>query len=112
LVISLPAGRWLERRSLIRVSFSSSVWQRAGYVALLVLPWLLPAGGQVWALQLIILLISVPGTLLAIAFNAMFAEIVPSEWRGHVVGRRNACWPEHHRTSLLCGPCWIGSPFH
>lgn len=104
LIISLPAGRWLERRSLIRVSFSSSVWQRAGYVAMIALPWLLPADGQVWALQLIILLISVPGTLLAIAFNAMFAEIVPSEWRGQVVGRRNALLAlSITGTSLLCG---------
>jgi MFS family permease len=104
LIVSLPAGRWLEQRSRIRVSFSSSVWQRAGYVVLIVLPWLLPAGGQVWALQLIILLISVPGTLLAIAFNAMFAEIVPSEWRGQVVGRRNALLAlSITGTSLLCG---------
>jgi len=106
LIISLPAGRWLERRQLIGVTFLSSVWQRVGYLALIILPWLLPANGQVWALQLTVLLISVPGTLLAIAFNAMFAELVPSEWRGQVVGRRNALLAfSIIFTSLLCG--WL-----
>jgi MFS family permease len=33
---------------------------------------------------------SIPGTGIAIGFNALFAEVVPPEWRGHVVGIRNA----------------------
>ncbi len=32
---------------------------------------------------------AVAGTVLAIAFNAMFAEVLPPEWRAHAVGRRN-----------------------
>ena len=90
LLFSLPAGRWLEGRPLIRATFGSSVWHRIGYLVLIPLPWLLPAPAQVWAISLITLLISVPGTLLAIAFNAMFAEVVPPEWRAEVVGKRNA----------------------
>ena len=115
LLISLPAARWLERRSLIRATFLSSVWQRVGYLPLIVLPWVMSASGSVWALELIILLMSVPGTLLAISFNAMFAEIIPPEWRGHVVGRRNALLAlSIIATSLLCGQLldWIPFPLN
>jgi MFS family permease len=45
---------------------------------------------QVWGIVLITLLMSVSGTIVAISFNAVFAEAVPPDWRAHVVGRRNA----------------------
>src|SRR5512137_2833693 len=48
LIVSLPAGRWLERRSLVRVTFYGAIAQRAGYPILMILPWLFPASGQVW----------------------------------------------------------------
>ena len=47
---------------------------------------------------------SLPGTLLAISFNAVFADIVAPEWRAQVVGRRNAILAfSMISTSLLCG---------
>ena len=90
LLISLPAGRWLEGRAVIRVSYLFSIWHRLGYLALVPLPWLLGERYQVWGLVWIALYMSVPGTVLAIAFNAMFADVVPPYWRALVVGRRNA----------------------
>ncbi len=57
---------------------------------LIPLPWLFAADGEIWALIGLTALMSIPGTFLAIAFNATFADVVPPEWRGHVVGRRNA----------------------
>lgn len=104
LLFSLPAGRWLEGRSLIRSTFQSSLWHRAWYLAFVPLPWLFIAPHQVWLLILLILLMSVPGTILAVAFNAMFAEVVPSEWRAHVVGRRQGVLAiSATATSLVCG---------
>jgi MFS family permease len=90
LLLSLPVGRGLQDQSLFRTTFLSSIWNRIGYLALIPLPWLLAPAGQVWMVVVLTLAISVPGTVLAIAFNALFAEVVPPEWRGHVVGRRNA----------------------
>jgi MFS family permease len=90
LVMSAPAGGWLHGRQLFRATYLSSFWHRVAYLAILPLPWLLAAEHQVWALVALVAVMSVPGTLLAIAFNAMFAEAVPSQWRGQVVGRRNA----------------------
>jgi MFS family permease len=106
LIISLPTGRWLEQHSMIRVTFLSSIAFRAGYLPLVLLPWLLAAPGQVWTLELIVLLMALPGTILAISFNAMFAEVVPPDRRGYVVGWRNALVSiSTVATSLLCG--WL-----
>jgi MFS family permease len=90
LLASLPVGRFLERRPLIRYSFWSALLTRLGYLALIPLPWLLASHLEIWALVLITLLMSIPGTVLAIGFNAMFADVVPPDWRSDVVGRRNA----------------------
>lgn len=88
--LSLPGARWLETRSVTRATFVTAVWNRIFLLPLVVLPWVLPRAYQVWATIAIVLIYSIPGTIIAIAFNAMFADVVPPEWRGHVVGRRNA----------------------
>ncbi|OGO10243.1 MAG: hypothetical protein A2Z66_02275, partial [Chloroflexi bacterium RBG_13_66_10] len=90
LAFSMHAARWLHGREIFRATFSSSLWHRVAYLGLLPLPWILGPENQVWALVALVAVMSVPGTLLAIAFNAMFAEAVPADWRGQVVGRRNA----------------------
>jgi MFS family permease len=90
LLFSLPAGRWMEGRALVPVTFWSAVWHRLGFLILVPLPWLFSDRVQVWVIVLLILLMSIPGTILAIGFNAMFAEAVPPEWRAEVVGKRNA----------------------
>jgi MFS family permease len=90
LIFTLPSGRWLETKSFIKVSFQSSVLQRLGFLFLAALPWLFPSEtGQVWGLIGTTLIMSVAGTVLAISFNALFAEVVPPEMRAHAVGRRN-----------------------
>lgn len=105
LIFSLPSGKWLEGRSFIKVSFRSSIWQRLGYVFLIALPWVFSsADGQVWGLIWTTLVMSVAGTVLAIAFNALFAEVLPAEWRAHAVGRRNVLLAVSIAVAtLLCG---------
>jgi len=104
LLFSLQAGHWLEGQPLVRITYLSSVITRMGYVALIPLPWFLAAEGQVWTSIWITLVMSVPATLLAIAFNALFADAVPPDWRGQVVGRRNALLAlSTILSSLLCG---------
>lgn len=104
LLISVPGGRWMQSRPLIRVTFWSSIAHRLGYLFYIFLPLLLIGTGQIWTLVLITLFMSFPGTLLAISFNALFADIVPPEWRAVVVGRRNALLAfSMISTSLLCG---------
>jgi MFS family permease len=90
LIFTLPAGRWLERRPVGPAVFWTSVFHRLFYLPWIFVPVLLLPGEQVWSLILFSLLMSIPGTALAIGFNAMFGAAVPPEWRGHVVGIRNA----------------------
>lgn len=106
LLVSLPAARALEGRSLLRAAFVSSVWFRLGYIPLVFLPVLFAAHIQTWVLPALIVLMSAPGTVLAISFNAMFADVVPPEDRAMVVGRRNALLAvSMMTTSLVSG--WL-----
>jgi MFS family permease len=90
LIFTLPAGRWIEGKSLIKVSYRSAIWQRLGYVFMVALPWVFTSPeGQIWGLIWTILVMSVAGTVLAIGFNSLFAEVLPAEWRAYAVGRRN-----------------------
>ena len=90
LILTLPSGSSMQGKSLIKVSSQSSIWQRLGYLFLVALPWLFPSPeGQIWGLIWTTLVMSIAGTVLAISFNAMFAEVLPPEWRAHAVGRRN-----------------------
>jgi len=104
LLFSLPMARALEGKPLIRPAFVSSLWQRLGYLLLVPLAWLFNPQQEIWAILIIVLLMSIPGTALAIAFNALLADLVPPDWRSIVVGRRNALVAVSMTvTSLLCG---------
>jgi MFS family permease len=104
LLFSLQAGRWLEGKPLVRITSLSSLLTRLGYLGLVPLAWFLNARGQVRAAIAITMIMSIPGTLFAIAFNALLADLVPPDWRGHVVGRRNAILAlTTVISSLLCG---------
>jgi MFS family permease len=104
LIFSLPAGGWLAHKALIPSSTLAAALQRSSYLAFAVLPWLLPAKGQIWAVVGIVVLTSVPQTVLAISFNSLFAEVVPAEARGEVMGKRNALMAISMTvTTLVCG---------
>jgi MFS family permease len=110
LLLALPAGYWVQKRPLGRTVFVTSVLHRMFYLPWIVMPWLLSSSGQVWLLILSSLLMSIPGTALAISFNAMFAGAVPEEWRAYVVGLRQALYALVSITvSLFCG--WILESF-
>ncbi|MDW8269102.1 MAG: MFS transporter [Anaerolineae bacterium] len=90
LVFALPAGQWLAERPLTTTVFWTSIGQRLLYPLLVPLCLWLPATWQNPLILALVVLTSIPGTALAIGFNALFAEAVPEAWRGEVVGRRNA----------------------
>lgn len=106
LLFTLPMGQWLKHQPINRSVFWTAVLHRFFYLFWVFLPvWFLPQG-QVWALILFTLLMSIPGTGLAIGFNALFAAAVPAEWRSHVAGGRNALLALMFIViSLLCG--WL-----
>jgi len=104
LLFSLPAGRWLENRHFVRVTFWAAAWHRLGYLLLIPLPLLFTPTQEIWVIVLITAIMTLPGVVLAIGFNALFAEITPPAWRGEVVGKRNALLAVSMTTvSLSCG---------
>ncbi|MDD5370992.1 MAG: MFS transporter [Anaerolineaceae bacterium] len=113
LMFALPAGHWLETHVHGRPVFWASIIHRLFYLALIPLPWLTGSNNeQIWAVILVTLLMSIPGTGLAIGFNALFADAVPPEWRGHVAGIRNSVLSlTTITTSLVCGQILIRIPF-
>ena len=90
LLFTLPAGQWLNRHPVQQSVFWTAVFHRLFYFFWILLPWVLPPTGQIWGLIMLTLLMSVPGTGLAVGFNALFAGAVPVNWRSHVAGIRNA----------------------
>jgi MFS family permease len=112
LVCALPAGRWLEKQPMSSSVFWAAVLHRFFYLLWVPLPSFLTPQSQIWAFIGLTLLMSIPGTALAVGFNALFADVVPPAWRGHVAGTRNALLAiTFTATTLLCGQILIRFPF-
>jgi hypothetical protein len=112
LLLTLPAGKWLSRRPIGPSVFWSAVLLRIVHLLWIPLPALLLARAQVWTYIGLTLLMSIPGSALAVGFNGLYAESVPPEWRAHVAGIRNALLAATFTlTSLLCGYTLTAIPF-
>ncbi len=90
LLLALPAGSWLKSRPIDKSVFWTSLGQRFFYLFMAFLPWLISDNLQVWMLILFTLLMSIPGSAIAVGFNELFASAIPARFRGVVAGRRNA----------------------
>jgi MFS family permease len=111
LISALPAGQWLERRPIGKGVFIASVLTRLFYLAFVLLPFFFNGKTEVWAIIWVILIMNIPGTALLVGFNALFAEAVPPEWRGHVAGIRNALIAfVGVITNLVCGQILVRVP--
>lgn len=102
--LSIPAGWWLRKQKLDRVTFLTSVLFRLFYGLWIPLPLLFSEPSQIQFILGATLVMSIPGTVLAVSFNALFADTVPPQWRGQVAGIRNALLAiTFILTSLICG---------
>lgn len=90
LLFTFPAGSLTRKWTTAKAVQWSALAMRLFYFLLIPLPVLLPPGTQIWVIILITLVMNIPGVIIAVQFNAFFAEVTPPEWRGHVVGIRNA----------------------
>lgn len=90
MIISLPAGRILKNFQARPASAAAAAISRSLFVVYALLPWLLPPAQQVNAIVILSVVIAIPGTFVNIGFSQFFMEGVPAEWRGQVVGARNA----------------------
>lgn len=112
LLLTLPAGRWVAARPLGAVTFWTAVLYRFWYLTWSLIPFFLAPHAQVWAIILTTVLMSLVGPALSIGFNALYAAVVPPEWRSLVAGRRNALYAMTLVvTSLLAGQLLERLPF-
>jgi MFS family permease len=89
-LFAIPAGRWIDKRSLTPAVTRAAFYHRLGYFVLIPLPFFLPDPLKVWVILTTIILMAIPGSALAVGFNGLLAMAVTPEKRGRVVGWRNA----------------------
>ncbi|MHB1118793.1 MAG: MFS transporter [Bellilinea sp.] len=90
LLFTFPAGSFTSKWTTAKAVRWSALVMRLFYLFLIPLPILLPGDTQIWVIISLTLLMNIPGVIIAVQFNAFFAEVTPPEYRGHVVGIRNA----------------------
>ncbi|HEX7555899.1 MAG TPA: MFS transporter [Leptolinea sp.] len=115
LMVALPAGHLLAKYQFERPVFFSAIFQRIFYSVLIFIPLLFAPSGQMTTILVITFVMSIPGTVLAIGFNALFADSVPAEHRGRVAGIRNAVLSIATIISTLaCGQVltWVAFPLN
>ncbi len=113
LILALPVGSWLENRKIDKSVFYAAIFQRLFYLLMAGLPLLIiKSQAQIGVLILLTLLMSFPGSIIAVGFNVLFAASVPTRYRGMVAGRRNAVFSiTTIVTTLICGRILTVVPF-
>ena len=90
LIFTLPVGTWLQHGNSDLKVINASFVHRIFYLLWVPVPLLFIDKTQIELLLLITFVMSVPGTILQVGFNSLFAESVPINLRGYVAGVRNA----------------------
>ncbi len=112
LLLSLPVGWLLKNIPTGRATVLSALAGRSLLLVYALLPWLLPPSMQVEGLFVMAILMTVPNTVIGISFGQFFVEAIPREWRGTVVGARNAIMAMiTFPVTLLCGQILSRLPF-
>lgn len=112
LIFVLPAGTWLQKGDNDRKVVISSIVFRMFYLLWIPIPLLFINSVQIELLLMITFVMSIPGTVLQVGFNELFAEAVPVDWRGYVAGIRNATLAVISIViSLVCGKLLVSVAF-
>lgn len=115
LLFTFPAGTLASRWSSIDSVKWGALLTRSFYLGFLLLPLFFTESTQIWVIILISLVMNIPGVLVALQFNAEFAEVVPIEYRGHVSGTRNALYALSSMVTLLISGrilSWVSMPLN
>jgi MFS family permease len=112
LLVSIPAGLIIQKFSITTLTRRAALIVRLFYLLLIPLPILFPPQTQIWLIIIITLIMTIPGTLTAVIGNAFLAEMIPPEWRGQVIGTRNALVAGSSMvTALVVGQVLKNLPF-
>ncbi|MCC7354093.1 MAG: MFS transporter [Anaerolineae bacterium] len=90
MVISLPAGRFLEgRRNPVPWTLNSLLLYRLGFVIVILVPWVVPKDQQGLVLVLVLVGMTIPAHFFNVGFNALLADVIPERKRAGVFTVRN-----------------------
>ena len=104
LVLSLPFSGVVKRMGAHRATWVGAFFSRLLFLPYALLPFFFPESRQVTAILVIAVLMTVPNILVGIGFHQLLMEAVTSEWRGTVVGVRNAFFSIiTFFVTMLCG---------
>jgi MFS family permease len=90
LLASIPVGLLARRYPPKRSVAISALVTRTLLLAYVFIPTLVPAADRVNVMIVVTILMAIPNTFLNICFGPFFMLGIPPEWRGTVVGVRNA----------------------
>jgi len=112
LILSLPFANIVQRMGAHRATWLGAFFSRVLFRPYALRPFFVAENGQVTAILVIAVLMTVPNILVNIAFNQLLIEAVPSDWRGTVVGVRNAFFSIiSFAVTILCGLILTWLPF-
>lgn len=90
ILISLPAGRFLEgRRDSVPWILNSLLIHRLGFLVVILVPWLVPREHQALVLVLVLVGMTIPAHFFNVGFNALLADVIPERRRAAVFTVRN-----------------------
>jgi MFS family permease len=90
LLLSLPFAGLVRRMGAHRATWIGALFSRLPFLLYALLPFLPDGSSQVIAILVIAAFLTIPNTLIGIGFSQLMMEAIPPEWRGTVVGVRNA----------------------
>lgn len=90
ILLSLPSGVYLEKRSINKSAIVLGTLHRFFYLPLAFIPLLASESAQVNWILWVTLAMYIPYSTFILAFNSLFGSAVPIEWRGYFAGARNA----------------------
>ncbi len=104
ILFAIPFGAWLQGRNTAREIVRFSIYHRIFYLLWIPVPFILSQDMQVWLLILLTFVMNIPGVVLQVGFNDLFADAVPIGWRGYLAGTRNAALAVTSVvSSIVCG---------
>jgi len=104
ILVSVPAGRFLERRAKRQAWVLGSLFvNRMGYVLVALVPWLPTAGLNKGAVLVALLVaMSFPVNFFSVGFSAMLGDVIPERRRATVFATRNII-----NTGMLSVGMWL-----
>ncbi|HMN61646.1 MAG TPA: MFS transporter, partial [Anaerolinea sp.] len=90
LALSLPFASIVRRLGAHRATWTAALVARSMFLLYALLPFFFTQPEQVNAILIIGALMAVPNTLIGISFSQLLMDAVTPDWRGTVVGVRNA----------------------